>query len=49
MNGYTKEILVCDCGGIMSGEGGCQYPEWIFDEPDVFRLANNGYAKEKDR
>ena len=33
----------------MSGEGGCQYLEWIVDGPDILRLANNGYAKEKDR
>ena len=27
MSGHTVEILVCDCGGIASGGGGCQYPE----------------------
>ena len=33
----------------MSGEGGCQYLEWMIDRLDILRLANNGYTKEKDR
>ena len=38
-----------DCGGMVSDEGGCQYPEWMIDRPDVLRLANDGYMREIDR
>ena len=31
----------------MSGEGGCQYLEWIVDGPDILRLANNRYRRIK--
>jgi len=47
--GYTVEILGVGLRGMMSDEGGCQYPEWIIDRPAILRLANNGYTKEKDR
>ena len=47
--GTLRRFWVFDFGGIMSGEGGCQYLEWIVDGPDILRLANNGYTKEKDR
>ena len=37
-----------DCRGMVSS-GGCQYPEWMIDIPDVLRLANDGYMREIDR
>jgi len=33
----------------VSDEGGCQYPEWMIDRPDILSLANDGYMKEIDR
>ena len=44
MNGHTTENLSFVVVGILSGEGGHQYPEWIID---ILSLANDGYAKEK--
>ena len=46
---HCGDFGVYDYGGMMSGEGGCQYPEWMTDSLDILRLANNGYANEKNR
>ena len=34
-----------DCRGMVSDDGGCQYPESMIDKPDVLRLANDGYME----
>ena len=48
--GTLWRFWVCVCRETVSDEGVCQYPEWIIDGPDIFfRLANNGYTKEKDQ
>lgn len=48
MNGNIVENLGFVVAGNLSSECGYQYPEWVIDTPDILRLTNNGYAKEKD-
>jgi len=41
MDRFVVEIMGCCVDG--------DYPNWVIDMPDIWRLENNGYTKEKDR